>query len=235
MSATSSTIEEPPGTRTRLVTSAAALFSRNGYLGTGVKAVLAAAEAPYGSLYHFFPGGKQELGIAALEHSGAHGRARLEREYPPGADLVEATRAAFEGAAEQIAESDFSYACPIATVALEVSGADEPMRAAAGAAFESWIAFLEERYLAAGIKAARAHELALELFCLMEGAFLLSLSTRSLEPMHIAGKAAASAVAAALEASGSAGGMKRNPNGRKSGSIPRVSVGRAVKPKSASK
>ena len=57
-------------TRQRLVTAAAELFRRRGYAATGIKAVLTAAEAPYGSLYHFFPGGKAELGRAVIEESG---------------------------------------------------------------------------------------------------------------------------------------------------------------------
>ena len=43
------------------MTAAAELFRRQGYVATGIKAILTAAEAPYGSMYHFFPGGKAEL------------------------------------------------------------------------------------------------------------------------------------------------------------------------------
>ena len=54
-----------PGTRERIVTASAELFRHRGYAGTGLKAILTASRAPYGSLYHFFPGGKEELGVAA--------------------------------------------------------------------------------------------------------------------------------------------------------------------------
>src|SRR5215470_9801959 len=100
MSPTSSTSGKQPETRVRLVESAAELFSRQGYGATGIKAVLAAAAAPYGSLYHFFPGGKQELGAAALAHGGAQYKALLESVYPPGEDVVEATSASFRQAAD---------------------------------------------------------------------------------------------------------------------------------------
>src|ERR1700722_9535376 len=136
MSPTSSTTVKQSGTRVRLVESAAELFSRQGFGATGIKAVLAAAAAPYGSLYHFFPGGKQELGAAALTHGGERWRALLESVYPPGADLVEA------GLLE---ETDSDYACAIATIALEGASTDELMRTAAAAAFESWLEVLEQR------------------------------------------------------------------------------------------
>lgn len=200
MSSTSSTLGKQPDTRVRLLESAAELFSRQGFGATGIKAVLAAAKAPYGSLYHFFPGGKQELGAAALTHGGDQYRAMLEAMYPPGADVVEATAASFVKEAEMLEATDYSYACPIATIALEVSSTDEPMRTAASAAFESWLTVLGQRFTEAGMTAERAREVAVEVFCLIEGALLLARTTRSLDPVRTAGRAATSAVAAGLAA-----------------------------------
>jgi AcrR family transcriptional regulator len=50
-------------TRARLLEAAAQLFREQGYAATGLKQITAEAEAPWGSLYHFFPGGKEQLGI----------------------------------------------------------------------------------------------------------------------------------------------------------------------------
>lgn len=183
-----------------MVESAAALFSRYGYAATGVKAVLAAANAPYGSLYHFFPGGKQQLGVAALVHGGEQYRERIESAYPSETDVVAATAAAFDHAAGLLEETDYADACPIATIALEVASSNDSMRSAAADAFESWIEVLEQRFIAAGMSVERAAEVAVEVFCLMEGAILLSRTKRSSVPMRIAGRAAANAVSAGLAA-----------------------------------
>ena len=51
--------------RERLVEAGAELFGRQGYHGTGIKQVVDAARAPFASLYHFFPGGKEELGAGS--------------------------------------------------------------------------------------------------------------------------------------------------------------------------
>ena len=48
----------------------AELFRRQGYTGTGLKQVVAEADAPFGSLYHFFPGGKEQLGDEVIRMSG---------------------------------------------------------------------------------------------------------------------------------------------------------------------
>ena len=185
-------------TRRRLVESAVELFRRQGYSGTGLKAILTAAQAPFGSLYHFFPGGKEELGVAALHAGGATYRELVEAVFADGIDVVIATANFFEGAAAVVEMTDFADACPIATVALEVASTNEPMRNAAAEVFESWLVVLRQRLTAAGITEPRARELAVELFCAIEGAFLLSRTTRSVEPIHIAGRAAAASVRAAL-------------------------------------
>lgn len=198
MSPTATTAAKPAETKVRLLESAADLFSRQGFGATGIKAVLAAAEAPYGSLYHFFPGGKQELGAAALTYGGERYRELLESVYPVDADVVEATADSFVRAAKLLEETDYGYACPIATIALEVANNDELMRTAAADAFESWLEVLQERFTTAGMTAERAREVAEEVFCLIEGAVLLSRTTRSSVPMHTAGRAAARAVAAGL-------------------------------------
>jgi AcrR family transcriptional regulator len=196
--ATKSTTDGQHATRVRLVDAAVALFRRQGYAATGVKEVLAAANAPYGSLYHWFPGGKQELGVAALTQGGAYYLGLLEAQYPPGADVVAATASSFVEAADLLEATDFADACPIATIALEVASSDEPMRVAAAAAFESWLKVLEERFRTAGMAPKRAREVAIEVFSLMEGAALLARTTRSAAPMHAARRAATNAVASGL-------------------------------------
>jgi TetR/AcrR family transcriptional regulator, lmrAB and yxaGH operons repressor len=193
---------QPAGaaTRDRIVTASTELFGRHGYAGTGIKAILAASHAPFGSLYHFFPGGKEALGAEAIRLGGTTYRRLVEAFFGEGVDVVEATKHFFEGAAEMIEATDFADACPIATVALEVSSVSEPMRIAAAEAFESWLAVLRLRLADAGIDDGRAGELAVELFCALEGAFLLSRATRDSTAIRIAGRAMTASVRRALAA-----------------------------------
>jgi TetR/AcrR family transcriptional regulator, lmrAB and yxaGH operons repressor len=187
-------------TRRRILDASAELFRRRGYSGTGLKAIVAASDAAYGSLYHFFPGGKEELGVATLQAGGVVYRELVEAFFPEGADVVNATRTFFEGAAAMVEMTGFADACPIATVALEVASTNEPMRQAAADAFESWLVVLERRFAEAGMSSSRAREMAVELFCAIEGAFLLGRTIRSPEPILIAGRASTAAVAAACAA-----------------------------------
>jgi AcrR family transcriptional regulator len=187
-----------PSTRDRIVDASGELFRRQGYVGTGVKQIVEAASAPFGSLYHFFPGGKEELGAAVIRSSGDLYRQLFEVIVDPAPDLVTGIEVFFAGAAETLRETEYADACPIATVALEVASTSEPMREATAEVFESWIAAAGERLLAAGVAEDRARSLAIEMINGLEGAFVLSRAMRTTEPVEIAGEAAVEALRTAL-------------------------------------
>lgn len=165
----------------------AELFRRQGFAGTGVKQIVAEASAPFGSLYHFFPGGKEQLGEEVIRSSGAIYGQLLDAFYEPGADPVAATRNFFAAAAQTLRESDYADACPIATVALEVSSTNEPMRQACADVFASWVDGATERLIDCGLTRKRSRELAFALIGALEGAFVLSRALRSTEPLDVAG------------------------------------------------
>jgi len=186
-------------TRERIVDASAELFRRQGYAATGVKQIVTAAQAPFGSLYHHFPGGKEQLGAEAVRTSGALYELLIPAVFDPAPDLVSAVRAFFAGAAEHLADTDYEDACPIATVALEVSSTSETMREACADVFASWIAAGTPRFTAAGLDETRARQLVIGLIGALEGAFVLARATRSTEALDIAGEQMAAAVQRALD------------------------------------
>jgi AcrR family transcriptional regulator len=187
-------------TRERIVERSAELFRRQGFAGTGIKQILTEAAAPFASLYHFFPGGKEQLGEETIRWSGALYGQLLEAFFPPGADPVKATHSFFTAAAATLRETGYADACPIATVALEVSSTNEPMRRACADVFEDWIDATTQRLTEAGISRVRARSLAISMLSSLEGAFVLARALRSTEPVEAAGKAAAAGVREALSA-----------------------------------
>ena len=189
----------PTATKDRILDTTAELFRRYGYTGTGLKQIVAEANAPFGSIYHFFPGGKQHLGEEVIRRSGRMYQELVEAVFDAAPDVVTGTRDAFTGAAAVLEETDYVDACPIETVALEVASTNETLRLATAEVFESWIASGTRRFAAAGIDEVGARELALTLITALEGAFVLSRAMRSPEPLIAAGEAAAAAVRGALE------------------------------------
>lgn len=183
----------PASTRDRIVDAGAALLQRQGYVGTGVKQIVTEAEAPFASLYHFFPGGKEALGAEVVRVSGARYGDLIPLFFEGAPDVAAATEAFFLAAAETVRASDYADACPIATVALEVSSTSEPMRVACAETFESWLDALTS-YVG-------SRELALALFTLLEGAFIHCRATRSTEALEVTAKVAADLVRSARRAS----------------------------------
>ena len=200
-------------TRERIINASGELFRRQGYSGTGVKQIVAAAQAPFGSIYHHFPGGKEEIGVETIRSSGAIYALLIEAVIDPAPDLLTGVRDFFAGAAEHLQESDYADACPIATVALEVASTSEPLRRTSDEVFESWLAALAERIRGAGVDARPARELSLQILSLLEGAFVLARASRSTEALHAAGAAASSLVEAAPARSGSQDDARRRPKG----------------------
>jgi AcrR family transcriptional regulator len=185
-------------TRDRIVGASAELFSRQGYSATGVKQIVTSAQAPFGSVYHFFPGGKEQLGAEAIRHSGALYLQLIPAVFDLAPDVVTGTRDFFAGAAAHLVETEYADACPIATIALEISSTSEPLRQACAEVFESWIAAGAQCFEAAGLTPAKAREVTIALIAALEGAFVLARALRSIEPLEIAGALAAGAVQDAL-------------------------------------
>jgi AcrR family transcriptional regulator len=187
-------------TKDRIIDSSAELFRRQGYTATGVKQIVAAANAPFGSIYHFFPGGKEQLGTETIRSSGQLYIRLFATIAMQAPDVLSAVGDFFAGAAETLEETDYADACPIATVALEVASTSEPLREATAEVFDSWISGATEYFAAAGIQRDTARELAFTMLSLLEGAFIFCRAMRTIEPLQVAGAGAVAAVRAALAA-----------------------------------
>ncbi|GGW70896.1 putative transcriptional regulator, TetR family protein [Streptomyces lucensis JCM 4490] len=185
-------------TRRRILDAGTELFRRRGYTGTGMKQIAEAAGAPFGSIYHFFPGGKAQLAEEVVRTSGAVYLGLISALMTPYEDRVAATADAFTAAAGTLAELDFADPCPIATVAMEVASTDETLRQATSEVFDSWIGQLAGYYAQGGVPEPAARETASSVVALLEGAFMLGRAARSTAPVLAAGHAAAAIVRAAL-------------------------------------
>lgn len=187
-------------TRDRIVEATAELFRRRGYTGAGLKQISAASGAPFGSMYHFFPGGKEELAAETLRwagriYAGIAGQPFLE--HPD--DIVGAVRAGFEEAAQTLEATDFVDACPIATVALEVASSNEPLRQVTHEIFEEWLVALDALFRGAGVDGERVRQISVLFLAALEGGFLLSRAGKDATPMRMLGEMVATAVARELD------------------------------------
>jgi AcrR family transcriptional regulator len=184
-------------TRDRILDAAIRLLRRQGYTATGIKQIVSEGDAPLGSVYHYFPGGKEQIGIEALKRAGERTRQTLAQagDQP---DLPAAINHYFVHHAERLRDSDYQRGCPIATVALETASDIEPIRQACEDVFASWRATFAEVLRDAGVDEVDAEPLATFVLSSYEGALTMSRATRDIQPMLTAGAAVASVLEAHL-------------------------------------
>ena len=180
--------------------SAAQLYGRYGYTGIGLKQVAAESGAPIGSLYHFFPGGKDELAAEALRMSGAGYQTLVEGILENMPDLVSGIEQSFALAAETLAATGYVDACWIETVALEVASTNEPLRLVTAEIFERWIDSATGWVESHGVAPDEARELGIAYITGLEGAFVLARALRSPEPLLATGRMLAAAARDVLAA-----------------------------------
>jgi TetR/AcrR family transcriptional repressor of lmrAB and yxaGH operons len=173
--------------RAALVRTMRTLLRRQGYAATGLKQVLAESGVTTGSLYHYFPGGKQELAEAALTASGRSVGRALAHLLDTSATCADAIGAWTDALAAELA-GDPRDGCPVMPAAVEAVHASEPLRRAAGAAFLSWRDLFAERLGREG--AADATGTATAVVSLLEGALLFARTTGDPEALRAAHRAA---------------------------------------------
>ena len=171
-------------TRQRIIDASATLLRRQGYAATGLNELVRRSGAPKGSLYFHFPGGKEELALAAMERSGERLRAAIAAILASTEDLDAALAALVDALGAGLEASGYEDGCPIATVTLEAAGDSPAVRATAVTVFDSWLEQLEVRLARGGLSPAQARRRALFVLSAIEGALILARASRDLAPLQ---------------------------------------------------
>jgi TetR/AcrR family transcriptional repressor of lmrAB and yxaGH operons len=170
-------------TRDRLVRTTSRLLRKQGYGATGLNQVMAEAQAPKGSMYFHFPGGKEELAAAAVEYFSERVMRVLEEGLDRADTVAEAVAAFFDNYIEHIERTDFAEGCAVASVALDAAAAHDALATATGRELRRWIDRFAEALEAEGRSAAEAHGLATLIVAAIEGTIVIGKGERSTEPL----------------------------------------------------
>ncbi|WP_116214054.1 TetR/AcrR family transcriptional regulator [Streptomyces olivoreticuli] len=176
------------GTRERIVRATSRLMQRQGYEGTGIKQISREAEATLGSVYHFFPGGKQELAAEAIRHGDREFAGILRSVLGAEEDPAQAVTDVARVVAEELRASDWVDGCPVTATSLGTAGRAPDIQRAAAEAFERWRGLVADKLRGCGIAEQDAYELAHTVINTLEGAELAAQVARSEEPLLIAGR-----------------------------------------------
>ena len=166
------------------IATAARLFHRQGYHGTGLAQVLAESGAPKGSFYFHFPGGKEQLAVEAVRASSATVEALITHAADRARDAPDVVRRAGRAIARWLEESNFEQGCAVATLAAEAAGTSTPIREACENAYDRWRALFAEAMCEGGVSAAPASELATMTVAAIEGATLIARTERRADALR---------------------------------------------------
>ncbi len=187
-----------PSTRERLIHAMSQALPTRGYHGVGLNELLTAAGAPKGVLYHHFPGGKAELGAAAIDASAQRVADALDRAFASPTDPVDVLAGWLTSALSKLEESGFERGCPLGTVALESRPEDVRLQNALADAFASLRGRLAAALVNAGMKSDRAPAIASLVVAAYEGALMQARVGGTVAPMREAMAALLESVRRAL-------------------------------------
>jgi TetR/AcrR family transcriptional regulator, lmrAB and yxaGH operons repressor len=160
--------------RDRMVTTAAMLFQRHGYNAVGFRRIVEESGAPRGSIYHHFPGGKEQLGVEAIKRSGEALVRTVERVTATNEDVAGILEELGELLAGWLESSEFQAGCPVATVALECAPETTSVTDACRTIFRSWIEVVADRLEVEGWEPQAAQAYAATTVAAIEGALILA-------------------------------------------------------------
>ena len=146
------------------------MIQAKGYPASGLNELVITSGAPKGSIYHYFPGGKEEIAAAAIRASGAEAAAATASALGSARSAAAGIKRVLDWLADRLQQSDFRYGCPIATTTLEIASDSDVVQQACREAYAAWQGAIAARLQADGCSAKRASATATIVLSALEGA-----------------------------------------------------------------
>jgi TetR/AcrR family transcriptional repressor of lmrAB and yxaGH operons len=170
--------------RERLLNGAQALLAERGYSAMELRDVAERGDAPRGSIYHHFPGGKAQLAAEATQRDGARIRDAIEASIAERG-LKPTLHKFGDLFKRRAANHPERIGCPIAAAAVAQPN-DPQLAAAATEAFRSWEAVLVAALRAEGLKPKESEAFAALTVSTIEGALIRTRAAGDHEPLDYA-------------------------------------------------
>jgi AcrR family transcriptional regulator len=147
--------------------------------------VVAHAEAPRGSLQHYFPDGKEQLIGEAVEWAGAYAARRVGRvaarlDDPTPGNLFAAMAAQWRN---EFTTAGFDGGCPLVATVADTAATSDALRETVSKAFEGWQRPVSETLVGMGVPPVRSQSLAVLMISALEGAIVLSRAYLDVGPL----------------------------------------------------
>lgn len=166
--------------RQRVVSAAAEMLARHGLNATSIRETAKRANAPFGSTYHHFPGGKREVVVEAVTLAGGRVTESLDHQLQAG--IAAGLKGFLAAWRDMLVRSEFRIGCPVMAAAVEEPLEDmaEDVLLAAARVFDDWTSRLAVALEREGRDRASASGLAALIVASIEGAIVLCRAQRSI-------------------------------------------------------
>jgi TetR/AcrR family transcriptional regulator, lmrAB and yxaGH operons repressor len=172
--------------RDKMVRATAVLLPSKGLAGLSLVEVARLTGAPRGSLYHYFPGGWEELIHDALALASDVGLSMIQDTIVKGEDAEAMVQSLGARLKRWLTSSAFEGGCPVAAAALSAGPGEPLIRELCADIYEAWIAALDARLQVAGLSKTDASRFAQAVLDNFEGALLRARVQKSVKPIDVA-------------------------------------------------
>jgi TetR/AcrR family transcriptional repressor of lmrAB and yxaGH operons len=160
------------------------LMEKQGYHGTGLNEVVKMSGAPKGSLYHYFPEGKEQIASEAVIQSGKTTAGRIQDGLSGQRDAAKAIYEFVLNIAGHVEASGFAAGSPLTAVAMETATQSERINSACRGAYMSIETAFKEKLLESGFTKPKADELGTVITAAIEGGIILSRTYHTGDPLR---------------------------------------------------
>ena len=171
--------------RQKILETASDLFKNQGYHATGLNQIIKESGAPKGSIYHYFPGGKEELAIESIKLAVKKVSDKLIENLSDTSEPLKSIEDLIVKIAEEFDPHNFHHGVSISMFAMETVLISEPLRNASLDAFKTWENIFYNKLVEGGFEPEEAEELGMTIHFLLEGALVLSLVRQDNKAFYI--------------------------------------------------
>jgi TetR/AcrR family transcriptional repressor of lmrAB and yxaGH operons len=164
--------------REKILQTASRLFQLQGYHATGLNQIIKESGSPKGSLYHYFPNGKEELAIEAVKYTSIYIETKLQGFMDEVPDPIGAIQAFIHETANQFNNPQNIEGIPVGLLASETALISEPLRMVCVESFKKWETIIAKKLIQNGFKNEQAIKVGMLLNSMIEGGIVLSLANK---------------------------------------------------------
>ncbi|MFO6495004.1 MULTISPECIES: TetR/AcrR family transcriptional regulator [unclassified Bacillus (in: firmicutes)] len=179
---------EQTKSRDKILRTASRLFRKQGYHATGLAQITAESGAPRGSIYYYFPGGKEELAAEAIKLTGERIKTYISSTLSREADPVKAFQTYMQSMADGVKAHmmEENDDIPIVSVASETWSFSETLRKTCDQVYQDWQLVYLEKLTQSGFSKEKAACLSIAIQAMIEGAYVLSVTKKNGRPLSAA-------------------------------------------------